>query len=266
MKYHPDRAGDKYKDMFQIITQSYIYLLKKAEDKEGEQKKTSRPVTSADYEDNINEAVENIYIDKDKFDINQFNNIFEKYKPPSSFDKGYGDMAKENINQIKDDDQIFGRKFNNDVFNAHFNTAKSSKSNKKIDNELIEYQDPSALESSMVNLNTTFLGGIDDIEDFGSVNSSNNLSYTDYKKAHVDETMLIDINKVKFKTYNSIDHLENERSKLSYELSPEDRRRSEYLERKRAEDDTYRVQKQNEYDSMIEGQYRKINQRLIVHK
>lgn len=263
LKYHPDRAGDKYKDMFQIITQSYIYLLKKAEDKHELKTKTSKPVIHSKYEDDINEAVENIYIDKDKFDINQFNNIFEKYKVPSSYDKGYGNLAKEDLNAIKDDDQIFGQKFNNDVFNAHFNTSKSKK---KASSALIEYQDPSALESSMVNLNTTFLGGIDDIEDFGSVNSSNNLSYTDYKKAHVDETMLIDVNKVKYKTYNSIDHLENERSQLSFELSPEDRRRSEYLERKRMEDDNQRMQKQSQYDSMIEGQYRKINQRLIVHK
>lgn len=78
--------------------------------------------------------------------------------------------------------------------------------------------------------------------------------------------MLIDVNKVKYKTYNSIDHLENERSQLSFELSPEDRRREQYLERKRVEDDNQRMQKQNQYDSMIEGQYRKINQRLIVHK
>ena len=262
LKYHPDRAGDKYKDMFQIITQSYIYLLKKGEDLDSEQKKTSRPVIHSNYEDDINEAVENIYIDKDKFDLNQFNNIFEKYKVPSSYDKGYGDMAKEDLN-AKDDDQIFGKKFNNDVFNAHFNTSKSKK---KGSSALIEYQDPSALETSMLNLNTTFLGGIDEIEDFGSVNSSNNLSYTDYKKAHVDETMLIDVNKVKYKTYNSIDHLENERSQLSFELSPEDRRREQYLERKRTEDDNNRMQKQNQYDSMIEGQYRKINQRLIVHK
>jgi len=263
LKYHPDRAGDKYKDMFQIVTQSYIYLLKKAEERDGEQKKTSKPVIHSSYEDDINEAVENIYIDKDKFDLNQFNNIFDKYKVPSSYDKGYGNMAKEDLNAIKDDEQIFGKKFNNDVFNAHFNTSKSKK---KASSALIEYQDPSALESSMVNLNTTFLGGVDDIDDFGSVNSSNNLSYTDYKKAHVDETMLIDVNKVKYKTYNSIDHLENERSQLSFELSPEDRRRSEYLERKRGEDDNQRMQKQNQYDSMIEGQYRKINQRLIVHK
>jgi len=263
LKYHPDRAGDKYKDMFQIITQSYIYLLKKAEEKDSLNQKMKKPVTNMKYEDDINEAVENIYIDKDKFDVNQFNKIFEKYKIPSSFDKGYGDLASENINNKIEDEQIFGRKFNNDIFNAHFNNIKS---NKKKSNQLIEYKDPEALESSLVNLNTTFLGGIDEIDDFGSVNASNNLSYTDYKKAHIDETMLIDVNKVKYKTYNSIDHLENERSKLSYDLSPEDKRRNEYLERKRLDDDNYRIQRQNQYDNMVESQYRNINQKLIVHK
>jgi hypothetical protein len=60
--------------------------------------------------------------------------------------------------------------------------------------------------------------------------------------------------------------LENERSKLSYDLSPEDKRRNEYLERKRLDDDNYRIQRQNKYDNMVESQYRNINQRLIVHK
>jgi len=263
LKYHPDRAGEKYKDMFQIITQSYIYLLKKSEEKDSLNQKMKKPVTNMKYEDNINEAVENIYVSKDKFDINQFNKIFEKYKIPSSFDKGYGDLASKNISDKIEDEQIFGNKFNNDIFNAHFNNVKS---NKKKSNELIEYKDPEALESSLVNLNTTFLGGIDEIDDFGSVNASNNLSYTDYKKAHIDETMLIDVNKVKYKTYNSIDHLENERSKLSYDLSPEDKRRNEYLERKRLDDDNYRIQRQNQYDNIIENNYRNINQRLIVHK
>lgn len=262
LKYHPDKAGDKYKDMFQIITQSYIYLLQKAEKNNGEQTKISAPVTNVNYEDNINESVENIYVSKDKFDLNQFNQIFEKYKVPSSYDKGYGDMAKESIGG-NGDDQVFGQKFNNDVFNAHFNNVKTKK---KMSTSVIEYKDPEALESSLINLNTTFLGGVDDIDDFGSVNASNNLSYTDYRKAHVDETMLIDVNKVNYKTYNSIDHLENERSKLLYEASPEDRRRNEYLERKKLEDDNSRSQRQNQFDNMVEEQYRKINQRLIVHK
>jgi hypothetical protein len=34
LKYHPDKVGEEYTEQFQVITQSYIYLLKKAEDAE----------------------------------------------------------------------------------------------------------------------------------------------------------------------------------------------------------------------------------------
>jgi hypothetical protein len=256
--YHPDKAGNKYEDKFQLITQSYIYLLGKAEDNNIINNKINKNVENIDYEDNINESVENIYIDKDKFDINQFNKIFDKYKIPNSFDKGYSDLMKEDIKHK--DEQVFGKKFNSDIFNAHFDNIK----NKKIGNEMIEYQEPEALDSSTNNLNQTFFG-MNDMDDFGSMNN-NNLSYTDYKKAHVDETLLIDVNKVKYKTYNSIDHLENERSSISYNPTHEDKIRYEYLERKRLEEDNLRLQHQKNYDDMISKQYKKINQKLIINK
>jgi hypothetical protein len=259
LKYHPDKVGNQYEDKFQLITQSYIYLLGKAEDTDIINKKINRVVEKVDYEDNINENVENIYIDKDKFDINYFNKIFDQYKIPNSFDKGYSDLMKEDIKNNDNDEQIFGKKFNNDIFNAHFDNKK----NKKISKDIIQYNEPEALDSSNSNLNQTFFG-IDDIEDFGSMNN-NNLSYTDYKKAHVDENLLIDVNKVKYKTYNSIDHLESDRANISYTPSHEDKIRYEYLERKRLEDDNLRLQNQKNYDNIINKQYNKINQRLIIH-
>jgi hypothetical protein len=261
LKYHPDRAGNKYQEKFQLITQSYIYLLTKAEENDELNIKINRSVENTDYEDDINEKVENIYIDKDKFDINQFNKIFDKYKIPNSFDKGYSDLMNKDIEKNESDDFVFGKKFNNDIFNAHFDSAKS---NKKKNLDIITYQDPEALETSLSNLNQTFLG-MDTIEDFGAVNN-NGLSYTDYKKAHVDETLLIDVNKVKYKTYNSIDHLESDRSNISYELSPEDKKRQDFLERKRMEEDNMRSLQQRNYDAMIQNQYQKLNQRLIIHK
>lgn len=264
LKYHPDRAGDKYQDKFQLITQSYIYLLKKAEESDSLNIKINKKVEKMSYEDDINENVENIYVSKDKFDINQFNKIFDKYKVPSKFDKGYSNLEDNiednNINKTQKGDEIFGKKFNNDIFNAHFNESKG----KKKSSAIIEYNEPIALDSSLNNLNTEFLG-MDDIDDFGAVNS-NNLSYTDYKKAHLDENLLIDVNKVKYKTYNSIDHLESERSKLSYEASTEDRKRIQYMERKKEEDESLRQRKQRDYDEMIEKQYKRINQKLLVHK
>jgi hypothetical protein len=256
LKYHPDRAGNEYQEKFQLITQSYIYLLAKANVTHDNEIKFSKKVNNSDYEDDINEDVQNIHIDKDNFDINKFNKIFEEYKIPSSYDNGYSDLMKQDT--IKNnDDEIFGKKFNNQIFNEHFNKIK----NKKHDNSIIEYQEPNALDSSLNNLNHSILG-MDNVEDFGCVNS-NNLSYTDYKKAHVDETLLIDINKVKYKTYNSIDQLESDRSNISYNQTPEDKRRYEMMERKKIEDDNLRLQNQKNYDEMIQKQYKKLNQKML---
>ena len=260
LKYHPDKVGEKYKDKFQLITQSYIYLLGKSEEENLLNNKINRKVSKIDYENDINEGIENIYVSKDKFDINQFNKIFEKYKVPDSFDNGYGDLMKEEIKEDKENSYIFGSKFNNDIFNAHFDNKK----NKKKSSDIIEYREPDALDSSFKNVSHQLLG-MDSIEDFGSINSGN-LSYTDYKKAHVDETLLIDVNKVKYKKYDSIDQLEADRSNLSYNLSPEDKQRYEYMERKKQEDDNFRLNQLRNYDKQIETQYNRLNQRLIIHK
>ena len=259
LKYHPDKVGNKYQDKFQLITQSYIYLLTKAEEYSSLKTKMNVDVENIDYEDNINEKVENIHLDKDNFDISKFNKIFDNYKIPNSFDRGYSDLMNGDIEQ-NNTDQIFGKKFNNDIFNAHFDTIKT----KKKSSAIVEYQEPDALDSSSNNLNQTFLG-MDNIDDFGSTNS-NNLSYTDYKKAHVDETLLIDINKVKYKTYKSIDQLESDRSNISYSATNEDKQRYEYLEKQKSENDNLRLLQQRNYDEMVQKQYNKLNRHLIVHK
>jgi hypothetical protein len=156
------------------------------------------------------------------------------------------------------ENQIFGKKFNNDIFNSHFNNIKTKKSD-----QLIHYREPEALESA-INSNLGNLG-LDRVEDFGSMNN-NNLSYTDYKKAHIDENLLIDANKVQFKTYKSIDQLESDRANLSYVPTPEEKRKMELYEAQRVENDNYRVQQQRLRDEMIYKQYNKINKNLIVHK
>lgn len=255
LKYHPDKAGDKYQDKFQLITQAYLYLLSKAENDNEINNKVNRKVEKMDYEDNINQNVENIYISKDNFDVNQFNTIFEKYKVPSAFDKGYSDLMKQDI--AKQSDEIFGKNFNKDIFNAHFDNVKK---NKKNSDQLIVFQEPNALDISLSNLNQFQLGMEDEIEDFGSVNAGG-LCYTDYKKAHVDEPLLIDVSKVKYKTYNSIEQLENERSKISHDYIDNiaEKRRQEELDQKR-------MSKQREYDNYMESHYNRLNQRLIVHK
>jgi len=220
----------------------------------------SKPVVNIDYEDDVNEQRENIYVNKDNFDLNKFNKIFEQYKVPSKYDKGYNNLLNEDLKPDKD--EIFGQNFNKDVFNAHFDNIKKKK---KVSTDVIEYNEPMALETSLSNFSLSQLG-IDDIDDFGAVNSGGGLSYTDYKKAHIDETMLIDTSKVKYKSYKSVEQLENDRSSISYNMSAQDKQRYEYLDRKRQEDDEKRIQLQREHDMMMENHYNKLNRRLIIHK
>ncbi len=258
LKYHPDKAGKKYEDLFQEMKEAHRYLIEKSEQHNYIEEKTKKPVINMDYED-INDNMENIYISKDKFDINKFNEIFSENKLPTKFDKGYSNMYNENINETKNK---YSNNYNKDSFNEHFENIK--KNNKK-STDIIEYNEPMALESSLSNLNQ-FQYGMDDIDDFGAVNSNNGLSYTDYKRAHVDETMLIDPSSVKYKSYKNIEQLESDRSNITYQMDANEKKRYEMMEKKREEDNQRRLQLQMEYDMMVEKHYNKLNRKMIINK
>jgi hypothetical protein len=257
LKYHPDKVGDKYNNEFQLVTQSYVYLLNKSEKMSEQKNKTSKKVEFVEYEDDINESVENIYVSKDKFDLNTFNKIFEKYKLPDASDDGYGELYKEKIDDKPPaENEIFGKKFNKEVFNSQFDNIKS----KKASTDIIEYNEPEALFSSSGSGFTEL--GLNKVNDF----SANNLSYTDYRKAHVDETLLIDTSKVKFKTYNSVEQLENDRSKISYKPNQEEILRNSSLDRMKKQKEDERLKYLQDRDDVINNHYKKINNKLIVHK
>ena len=213
----------------------------------------NKKVEFVDYVDDINEGVENMYVSKDKFDINQFNKIFEKYKVPDANDDGYGDLYKQDLNSSKTEN-IFGEKFNKEVFNSTFDNVK----NKKVSSDIIEYREPEAVFASNTSGFTEL--GLGRVEDFSGS------SYTDYKKAHVDETMLIDVNKVKYKQYNSIEQLKQDRENLSYKQTEEDKIRYSQLERLRREKEEERRRFQQDRDDLLSKQYNRLNTKLIVHK
>lgn len=260
LKYHPDKVGDKYNNEFQLVTQSYVYLINKCEQINEVKNKTSKKVEFVEYTDDVNDSVENIYVSKDKFDLNTFNKIFEKYKLPDAFDDGYGDLYKEDLNEksTSSDNEIFGKKFNKEIFNSQFDNIKS----KKASSDIIEYNEPEALYSSSGSGFTEL--GLNKVNDFGAKN--NNLTYTDYRKAHVDETLLIDASKVKFKTYNSVEQLENDRSKISYKPSQEEILRNSNLDRMKKQKEDERLRYLQDRDDIIKNHYKKLNNKLIVHK
>ena len=259
LKYHPDKnLGNKdTSDLFNLITNAYIYLLKKAEEVNEHEIKINRQVSKQDYEDDINENVVNIHLDKDNFNLNKFNQIFEQYKLNDDNDTGYGDLMKGNDNLSEQ--KKFNSKVSQDVFNAHFNELKKNKHQE----QLIKFQEPNALHSSS-GLSTELLGSSSS-DGFGFSNN-NNLSYTDIKSAHFDENLLIDPNSVNYKTYNSVEQLENDRSTISFKANKKEKEMYKKIEFEENERERMRQLRVKEKDGLIKNQFKKMNHKLIVHK
>ncbi len=255
LKYHPDKAGPQYQNQFQLITQAYIYLLNKVDENKQYEDRFTQKVEQRKYRDDMNEeGVENIYINKDKFDINQFNNIFEKYHINENED-GYGYMYQQKDTELIDDSKVFGTSFNKEIFNAHFDDIKKTR---KSTTDMIEYQEPESLISVSKNIGFRTLG--EKVEDY----SGN--GYTDYRKAHVEENLLIDPNSVKYREYKNVDQLKSHREQISFNPSQEDTIRQQTYERLRQEKERKRLEQLDQYDRMWEEQYNRINKKLLIHK
>ncbi len=315
LKYHPDKAGEEYTDQFQVITQSYIYLLKKAEDtkekrndyesqninqnhiqiestptrnlsvksdpaydlankiaerslnnnvREEEKPKRGRKKVMKDTrisdfissKKNDNAGNDEIDVNQNNFDINKFNTLFEKYRTEDDNDKGYGDLLKKGKSD-DDDDDSFTDFFNNknmskDVFNAHFDNIKKKKGNQKNDPLL-----PDAFDSSS-NVNCAQIGNAN--------NFSNSGKYTDIKQAYYEDNMLIDPNSVKTrKDYRKLQELENERSRLSYDVDPETKRIYDQYERDLQKQEDERVNYLKNRDDAVRSHHNYVSRKLFVN-
>lgn len=253
LKYHPDKAGKKYENLFNIVNQSYIYLLQKAEENNEIEHKINQDVTRRDYE-SYSDGMVNIHIDKDNFNINKFNEIFEKFRMNDENDEGYGDLLK---NDKEENQPFFNTKVSNQIFNEHFSKLKDKKSN-----ALIEYDEPLSL-NAQGSLNSGGLGN-DYSEGFGS--SQDNLGYTDIKQAYYEDNLLINPDKVKIKNYRNVDEYESERSKLNHKPNEQERMKYIQIDNRKKQKEKIRLELLREKDNNLGMNYNKINKKLIVHK
>ncbi len=256
-KNHPDKGGDA--DKFKMITQSYCYLVNKFEKQMDTEKKTSRPVVKRDYNAEMedNRGMQSVYVDKDKFDVKKFNQIFDQIKVEDVFDEGYGDlMTKEEIPQISGSRKgtVFSEKFNKDMFNRMFEDENTN-------DELIEYGEPEALPSSS-NMGYKELGQTK-ITDFSKsdANDGSKFQYTDYKRAY--EKNKFNPNQVKYKEYKNIDELKRDRGNVSHEMTEETRRSLRRKEEQAEERERRRLEKLQHDDEAWKVQYDKLNRLFI---
>ena len=256
LQYHPDRGGNAA--IFKIIKKSYQELLNKYNNEHQFEQKINQEVRNQHYDSNMNSGMHNKHIDKDNFNVNKFNKVFDQYRLDDENDDGYGDiMDNTSTNNIEVDKtkQYNNSNFNISNFNDNFNSIKKKNTSTKI----IEYTEPEALISGD-SLAFSELGA-GKIDDFSS--TQNNMQYTDYKKAHVTETTLIDPNEVQYKQYNNLNDIKRDRDNLSYNLSSKDK---EYYNMKKNNEDYYeeqRKQRVQNRDNIAYEQFNKINTNMI---
>ena len=255
LKYHPDKGGDV--EVFQDITKSYIYLLKKYKENMPDKQIFELKDEFNDFK-NEQKNNKNTLLQDKNFNLNNFNNAFEKHFTKTT--KGYSDFLKNgdidsNIPKKENNSYIFSDKFNLNIFNKIFNTT--SKKMKK--ESLVVYKEPETIFQSSAGYSE--LGEEDELEDYTSgFTFDKKIHYTDCKRAY---TAPEDLNSIEMDSYNSIDELEKHRKNISYNMSDEEKHKYDnFIELNRIKE----LQKQKKIernDLNILKKYKKFNNIML---
>lgn len=199
--YHPDRPAGNAKK-FQVITKAYMALMEDVKKKTATPQKSSYELkmqAQEDIQNNTYSGKQNIKL-KGRFDNKLFNKIYEENRLHNVNDDGYGDWMKNNSFDNADvkKSEVFGSKFNLNVFNNVFSQQDTSNNS-----ALVVSGPPKAMnESSYQEMGTK------EIHNFGGD------GYADFREAHTTN-MLVDPNHTPRKSFKSIKELEKERSKVT---------------------------------------------------
>jgi len=254
-KYHPDKGGDK--TIFQMISIAYTVLKKKIQDSKQD---LSHQELRGGFREYLEERQEKINpkLTGQDFDVKLFNKIFDDNKITEPTDKGYSQWMDENKLEEKDKNKMFNGKFNKSMFDSVFAEEKRKQERMYGNSQIVKYEGPQALMS--LESQTSEIGQ-DDIEDFSG--NTNNLQYRDYKDAFTRSCLISEESVDPRQEYNSMEHYQQERGNISFELSPEEAHRQEYLERKRQEQEHKRREIASQRDTNYEQQYNRINSLLL---
>jgi len=263
---HPDRPGGN-KDKFQIVTTCYFSLIENLKMRTQDKTFDRLRNDSRDYFDEQNRLSQKyrtsgknptpLFNKDDKnFNSKMFNKVFEENKLYDPNEEGYDDWLKN-----EDDTQapkVFSNKFNIDVFNNTFNDYKDTSTSQ----DIVEYKEPQAL----ISCNKMQYTDIDqnNKKNFTkSAETSNELGYSDLKSAYTKTNNLVNPNNVKIKQYRDIDELEQDRSNISFEMTPEQLRQQAIQQQQEEEEEYRRQQRIQLRDHMTENHYNDIHAKMI---
>ena len=225
---HPDKlkGNDKF---FQIVQSAYKSIKNQYEI---HSKETNYPKENKKYKQETK-----INPNSDRFNLNQFNEMFEQYSKlyneSDPFQSG-GYKTCERLNHQEDVSELHRKKIN---------IPKR---------ELVIYKEPEALASSSSMESVCHLG-INKIDDFSCRNGS------DYMRAYSEEADLIDNRQ----EYRNIDHIKEVRSQQSFQLTDEDRRKQRRNEKKQHKLEQMRQNQMNKNDEYYSKIHSYIQNRLL---
>jgi curved DNA-binding protein CbpA len=253
---HPDKGGNP--ELFDEVTKAYFSLLEKLKNKEDDKQYMDLKNNAKTYiESQSLSNKQNINLGKDKFNLNEFNKVFEENKIADPTDTGYDEWLKDDKN-VKEPPKVFSKKFNIDVFNSTFENWKDEDEN--LHREIVLRDEPSALVS--FNGKTGFSElGVDRVDDFS--NSDRGLGYTDLKQAY-SKNGIINAKAIKPReSYRSIQEYEKARANINYTMTEEDIRKEAIRKKREQEEEEKRVQRVQNRDNQAFNSYNRVHQMML---
>tara|TARA_B100000900_G_scaffold415350_1_gene444944 strand:- start:803 stop:1885 length:1083 start_codon:yes stop_codon:yes gene_type:complete len=258
MRAHPDRGGSP--QLFQRVSIAYTVLTNKLKERDNSHSHHELREGAKEYlRGQASQPKRNVKM-TEKFDAELFNKIYEENKIPDEFDRGYGSWMEKNPALESGQKRMFQDGFNKDMFNATFEKYKQEHAQKHA-GQLVKYEEPE-VRLSMRNQDSLVTLGQGKVRDFSG--TSDNLHYTDYKKAFTDGAMMIDPSSVSLDgRATSIGGVKSQRSNLSYRLSAEDEKRLALQQMREAQQEKDRVKRLQVYDQRHGQAYEKIHSMLL---
>jgi len=288
IQHHPDRPSGN-KDKFQLITKCYMSLLEKLKSIETSSRGhndlkanfSSYMEKNRSSEDRMREQIQSMFVSKrdlnnngnsninsrnignsrnshldpksQSFNSALFNKLYDQNKLWDPNDDGYDDWFRNGPDTEEDKPELFGDKFNLNIFNTTFNTHKSRSNNSSA---LVKYDEPKELVCAQTAF--TEIDNTRPIDDFSKpADAPGSLAYTDLKKAYTGGCNFINPDEVDARQeYRNIEDLQKARSNINYNMSPQDRARYEARKRQEAEAEKHRLYRLQQLEQLQAQHYR----------
>ena len=290
IQFHPDRPGGN-KDKFQLVTKCYMSLLERLNSMKTESRGFSDLKSGfgqymeqhSGTEDRMREQMQSMFVSKrgagaggrggsragsgkyldpktQGFNSALFNKLYEENKLWDPNDDGYDDWFRNGPDTEEEKPELFGDKFNLNIFNTTFSNHKSRSQGSSA---MTKYDEPTEMVSAMTAF--TEIDNTRPVEDFSKpADAPGALQYTDLKKAYTGGCNFINPEDVDpRKEYRTVEDLQKDRGNISYNMSPQDRAIYEARQRAKAEDEQRRRERLRQLDTIQGDHFRQTHQAML---